>query len=59
MDGNPIKGHAFADCEPVIGNQFKTKVKWKNSGNLGVEVGTPVFLRFKMKMAKIYELYFE
>ena len=59
MDGKPIKGHSFNDAEPVIGNQYKEVVKWKDSSNLGVKTGTPVFLRFKMKMAKIYELYFE
>ncbi len=59
MDGKPIKGHTFADAEPVIGNQYKSIVRWKNSNNLGIKTGTPVFLRFKMKMAKIYELYFD
>ena len=59
MDGYPLKEHTFEDVNPVIGNHYKTVVSWKNSNKIGVKKGIPVFLRFKMKMAKIYGLYFE
>lgn len=59
MDGIPISNHTFNDSIPVIGDQYKTTIRWKNSDRVGVEKGVPVILRFKMRMAKIYQLFFE
>ena len=59
FDGKPITGHSFDDADPIIGNHFKKVVTWKGKDDIGVEPGTPVWFRFRMKMAKIYGLEFE
>jgi hypothetical protein len=57
--GKPIPGRTFEDCSPLIGDQHKTLVTWKNADDMGVKAGEPVILRFRMKKAKIYFLDFE
>jgi len=59
FDGNPIKGYTFDNSDPVIGNHHWTAVTWNGKKELGTEPGTPVWFRFRMKMAKIYGLEFE
>ena len=58
-DGNPIEGRTFEDSIPIVGDQFRAPVRWKNAEDLGVEAGQPVALRFRLKKAKIYCLDFE
>jgi hypothetical protein len=59
FEGNPIPGHTFEDCDPIIGNQYQKTVTWNGESDLGVEPRTPVYFRFKMKFAKLYCLDFE
>jgi hypothetical protein len=59
FEGNPIPGHTFEDCDPIIGNQYQKTVTWKGESDLGVEPETPVYFRFKIKFAKLYYLDFE
>ena len=58
-DGKPVPGHSFEDSLPIIGDQFRTPLRWKESDTLGIEAGKPVVLRFRMERAKIYGLDFE
>lgn len=57
--GKPLPGHSFEDAVPIIGDQYRQPVKWKNAEDLGVKEGEPVMLRFRMKQAKIYGLDFD
>lgn len=57
--GKTLPGHSFDDCNPIIGDQYRVPVTWKQSDNLGVKTGEPVVLRFRMTKAKVYELDFE
>ena len=59
FDAKPIPGYTFDDSDEIIGNQFWKTVTWKGKEELAVKVGTPIWFRFKMKMAKIYGLEFE
>jgi hypothetical protein len=59
MDGNPVEGYSFEDSIPIIGDYHKENVIWKNNKELKTLKDSPVILRFKMRMAKIYQLYFE
>ncbi|MCA9426201.1 MAG: hypothetical protein KC994_14060 [Candidatus Omnitrophica bacterium] len=58
-NGDPITGHTFEEADPIVGDQFGTTITWKGESDLGVEKGTPVILRFRMKMAEIFYLDFE
>ncbi len=58
-DGNRLPGRSFEDADPIVGDQFRTSVSWNGESELGVEKGTPVILRFRMKMAEIFFIDFE
>jgi hypothetical protein len=57
--GKTIPGYTFDDCKPIIGDQFRTAVTWKNGESIPVKTGEPVVLRFRMSKAKLYQLDFE
>jgi hypothetical protein len=57
--GKPIPGRTFEDAIPIIGDQHKTLVRWKEHDDLGVEAGEPLMLRFRMRQAKLYFVDFE
>ncbi|MBN2357796.1 hypothetical protein JXO59_16920 [candidate division KSB1 bacterium] len=59
LNGTAIKGYTFADADAIIGDQYRTPVTWKGKAELDVPPGTPVWLRFRMKMARIFFLDFE
>ena len=53
-----LPGRSFADCHPIIGDQFKTLVTWQGGEDLGIQPGEAVVLRFKLDQAKIFALDF-
>jgi hypothetical protein len=59
VNRRPLPGRAFADCEPIIGDQFRTLVRWKGGEDLGIKPGEAVVLRFKMDQARLFALDFE
>jgi hypothetical protein len=59
LDGKPIPGHSFANSNPIMGDQFRAPITWKETDALGVEASKPVVLRFLVNKAKIYGLDFE
>ena len=60
LDGKPIDGRSFADAVPLVGDHFRSVVKWKNDLDThGVDVDKPIVLRFKLDRAKLYWLEFE
>lgn len=54
-----VKGRAMADCEPIIGDQHGTRVKWKGGNDLGIGEKKGVTLRIEMQQAKLYGVEFE
>jgi hypothetical protein len=58
MDGQIVEGRAFNDFIPIFGDHHFTQAAWKSGNDLGVPEGEPVYLRFQLKMAKIYGLEF-
>jgi len=58
-DGQPIAGRTFAEAKPIIGDQYKTLVTWKDHHDLGHKDGTHILLRFRMEKAKLFGLDFE
>lgn len=59
IDLRPLPGRTFADCAPIIGDQFRTPVTWGGADDLGVPVGQPVALRLRLNQASVYALEFE
>jgi hypothetical protein len=57
--GEPLPGRSFADCDPIIGDQFRKPVTWKGEADLGFEAGAAILLRFRLEKASIYCLDFE
>ena len=55
----PLPGRTFADCRPIIGDQFKSLVTWQGGEDLGMQPGEAVVLRFQLDQAKIFALDFE
>ena len=39
LDGKPIPGRTFADAVPIVGDQHRTLVTWKNADTHGVDAG--------------------
>lgn len=59
QDGQPVEGRTFADATPIIGDQFRTPVAWKDQDDLGHKDGEFISLRFRMEKAQIFGLEFE
>jgi len=57
VDGVP--GRTFADCDPIVGDQYRKPVTWKGQADLGHRNGSPIVLRFRMTKAKLFGLEFE
>jgi len=57
-DGEPVKGHALADCPEIIGDQIDRTVTWKQNADVSHLAGRPVRLRFVMSDADLYSLRF-
>ena len=54
-----VKGRAPSDCVPIVGDQHRVRVAWRQGDDLGVDGGQPVTLRIELKQARIYGLDFE
>jgi hypothetical protein len=54
LDRQVIPGHTFADCAPIVGDQFDAPVTWNGTDDIGVADGTPVCLRFRLDQAKLF-----
>ena len=59
FDGKPIEGYSFKESDSIIGDHHWTELTWNGKTELGLEPGTPIWLRFKLSQAKIYGLEFE
>ena len=54
-----LPGRDFEDCIPIVGDQPRTLVRWKEAEDLGIELGEPVILLFQLEQAALYGLEFE
>ena len=59
VNGEIIEGFAASDCRPVIGNEIRKKVSWRQGSALNNLKEKVIRLRFKMKDADLYAIKFE
>ena len=41
INRQPLPGRTFADCQPIIGDQFRTLVTWQGGDDLGIQPARP------------------
>jgi hypothetical protein len=58
-DAGIIPGREFEASIPIIGDQPRSLVRWKDASDLGIKPGEPVILKFKLEQAEIFWLEFE
>jgi len=57
--GLPLRGFAFADCDPVLQNQMAAPVSWRQGGtDLSALAGQTVRLAFRLHSADLYSFQF-
>ena len=49
-----IAGRSFEDCDPISGDHLAHTVTWKGQADLGHAENQPVYLRFKLRAAKLF-----
>ncbi len=59
LNGQVVAGRSFDDCDPIIGDQYRTVVTWKNTDDIGVPDGDAICLRFKLDQAQLFFVDFE
>lgn len=59
LNRQPLPGRSFADCQPIIGDHFRSEISWKGEANLGMQPGEAIVLRFRLDQAKLFALDFE
>ena len=57
--GKIIPGHEIENSIPIIGDNIRTPVRWKDTDELGIKTGEPIVLIFKLEQAEIFSLEFE
>ena len=58
LDGKPIEGYSFDDCDVVFGDFIDRKVTWRGESDLSALAGKPVILKFKMAETDLFSLRF-
>jgi hypothetical protein len=56
--GQPLPGHALADCDDIFGDTIERLVTWKGSADLADLAGKTVRLRFALKDADVWAMKF-
>jgi hypothetical protein len=51
-----IPGFSLADCDPIVGDNYRKIVSWKGLSQLPLKDGQPLVMRFEMDHAKIFSL---
>jgi hypothetical protein len=59
MDGKPIPGRTFEEAVPIVGDQFRAQVVWKEHDDLGFADDRGITIRFRLDKAKVFGLDFE
>ena len=55
--GVPIEGYAFAQCDPVRGDEIRHPVTWRGRPEISVHPERPLVIQFRMTRAKLHALY--
>jgi hypothetical protein len=56
--GDPLPGHALADCKPLTGDHVEQPVEWKGGGDISALAGQAVRLRFAISDADLFAMQF-
>jgi hypothetical protein len=56
--GQPIPGHALADCPEIFGDDLEHVVRWRSGGDVRSLSGKTVRLRFVLRDADLYSFQF-
>ena len=59
VDGQPLAGRAFADCDVVSGDETDRTITWRGKSDLGHQSGQAVALAFEMRNADLFAVRFE
>ena len=57
--GQPIPGYSLDDSQTLIGNEIERIVAWENSEDVSKLSGKSIRLRFVMKDADLYSMWFK
>jgi hypothetical protein len=57
VDG--VAGRSLDECDPIIGDQYRKTVTWKDKSDIGQDEKKPIRLRFRMEKAQLFSLDFE
>ena len=56
---DPVSGRTFDDCDEISGSDVDRTVTWNGESDLSQWQGKLVRLRFKMRRARLYSIWFE
>jgi len=59
LSGEAVPGRTQDECDPIVGDQFRTPVTWRGADELSVPAGTPIVLRVWLDHARLFGLEFE
>jgi hypothetical protein len=59
VDAKPLAGRSLKEATPIVGDQFRTPVKWGSVEDLGLKEGEADVLHVKLNKAKLFGFDFE
>lgn len=59
VNGNPIKGFTYADCDPIFGDSIERVVSWNGSTDVSSLEGKDIRIKFTMYDADLYSFQFK
>jgi hypothetical protein len=54
LDGQPLPGRSFAEAVPIVGDQPRAPIRWREHEELGLAPGEAVILRFRLERAQLF-----
>lgn len=58
QDGVAVPGRSFAEADALVGDDLARVVTWRGEANVGSWAGRPVYLRFRLRDARLYTFQF-
>jgi hypothetical protein len=52
----PVPGRAFADCDRLFADEQAAPVTWRGDGDVGAYAGNKIYLRFRLRAAKLFSV---
>ena len=59
LDGKPLKGYSFADCQPLYGDSLDGVMRWKGGTDVSRHAGRPIRVSFLLKDADLFSIRFQ